>query len=296
MKTIDTRGLKAKHRLELVMQELGEQFRMQGDQWHSQNTPGLIVYIRRQNYEYQRPGMDKETGDLLTWLKRRFNWSFKQTIAYLQKRDPDPQSDEHPEPIQHKDKQPVETFQGKSSKSEFPDEEKESSESYESGVGYLNGKTYYYYLLKPIDHLQERALEIGGEKMRDYFTWKADDLWLERNQQPSRFLPVQDMDISICDECEKPIEWWWKQMPHYGYREKFTPGSVGIAWERVRVIDEPQVYAFEYEQFEETFWVCENCKRKMINYREALDLLYRSARKHEREALRNEEHEIAHQV
>ena len=294
MKKIDTRGLKAKHRLELIMQELGEQFQMEGDQWRSQTTPGLIVRPRQQTYEYQRPGMDTETGDIFSWLMSRFNWSFKQAIAYLQKREPDPAPDELPEPIRSEEKQQVKSHQGKSSKSEYQDEEKESSGLYECGVGSLDGKTYYYYLLKPIDHLQERALEIGGEKMRDYFTWKAGDLLIERDRQPSRFLPVQDMEISSCDECNKPIEWWWKQKPHYVYREKLTPGFIGTAWERVRVIDEPQVYAFEYEQFEETFCICENCKRRMINHREALDLLYRSARKREREALSKEEHrEIA---
>lgn len=279
------------------MQDLGEQFEIHGDQWHSTTTRGLIVDVLQQIYEYQRPGMDKETGDLFDWLKQRLGWSFKQVINYLKKRRPDPETEQPTETVK-RDEKPIVKHEGRSSKkSSYPDLEKESSGLYECGAGYENGQTYYLYLLKPTDTWQARALEIGGESMRDYFTWNAGDLWLERSLQPSRFVPVQDMEISICDECDKPIEWWWKKKPHYGYREKFMPGVLGTAWERVRIIDEPQVYAFEYELFGETFCVCEGCKRKMINRREALDLLYRSAQKREREALSKEEHrEIALQV
>lgn len=290
MTKIDAQALKAKHRLELVMQELGEQFEIKENQWHSVTTRGLIVDIRQQIYEYQMPGMSKETGDLYNWLMQRFDWSFAQAIRYLQKRTPDPKQDIKLEPATNNVVASAE-HQGKSSESEYPDEEKESSGLYECGVIFRNGKTYYSYLLKPIDHLQERALEIGGEKMRDYFTCKADNLWLLRDLQPSRFIPVQDMEISTCDECDKPIEWWWKQKTNYSTRQIFIPGFVGYAQERVRVIDEPQVYAFEYEQFEETFCICENCKRKMINYREALTLLYQSA--HKREALERKKQEVS---
>lgn len=278
MKKIDARVLKEKHRLELVMQEFGEQFEISSDRWRSKTTPGLVIDTRQQKYERQLPGMDKVTGDLFAWLKWRFGWSFKQTVAYLQKRNPDSKQDAQPGPIKS-DEASIAKYQSQSS--EYPDEEKESSGLYECGVGYRNGKTYFYYLLKPFDGWQERALEIGGEEMREYFTWKANDLLLERDKQPSRFLPVQDMEITICDECEKTLEWWWKQKPTYGYKETLTPGCDGVVWKQIRIIDEPQVYAFEYERHGEIFCICENCKRKKINYREALDLLYRSARKRE---------------
>ena len=297
MKTVDTRGLKAKHHLEKVMQELGEKFQANGEYWDSQTTPGLRVYLNQQAYEYQRPGMDKESGDVISWLRHRFNWSFKQTITYLKKRKPDPASDEFRRAPNREVRSLVETFQATTLLSEFSDPEKEASGLYEECVACLDGKTHHYYLLKPVDALQERALEIGGEKIRDLFTWTSKEILLEKELQPSRFIPVQDMDISTCDECGNPLEWWWKQKPHYVHQEKASPGMTGIAWEKVRVIEEPQVYAFEYELFEETFSICENCKRKMINYREAMDLLYRSARKREREALSKEEHrEIALQV
>jgi hypothetical protein len=279
MKKIDARALKAQHRLELVMQELGERFEVSGDQWHSITTRGLVVDLDQQIYEYQKPGMGKEAGDLYDWLKRRYGWSFRQVIQYLQKRESDLDLEVQPIKVESEIKPLIR--QEWKYEVEHRDNEKDESGLYDVGLVDTGEKTFFQYLLKPSDHWQERALEIGGEEMREYFTWKSWEIEIVRRGEPSRFVPVQDMDVGRCDECEQPIEWWWKQKPEYVHQEIFTPGFTGTTWNKVRVIQEPQVYAFEYEQYEETFCICENCKRKKINYREALNLLYKSARKHE---------------
>jgi hypothetical protein len=283
MKKIDARELKTKHRLEMVMQEFGERFETGGDQWHSKTTPGLIVNIHQQTYEYQQPGMDQEAGDLYDWLKRRFGWTFKMAVTYLQKRVPDPEQEPQSEPMKSDDL-PVVSHQANSySESDYPDEEKEASGLYERGFGSRDGKTYYFYLLKPLDHLQERALEMGGEKMRDYFIYPSWKLWELRELEFHSFAPIQDTWVDDCDLCEEPLKWWWKQKPSFEYQEIFTPGATGATFKKVRIFDEPQVYAFitRYPGDEEDIVICEECKRKSQAFSEALYLLYKSAYKRE---------------
>ncbi len=285
MTKIDARALKAKHRIELVMQEHGEQFEISGDRWRSKITPGLIVDIRQQIYEHQPPGIEKEPGDLYTWLMQHFGWSFQQAVRYLQNRPPDPTDAAQPTPAADATPEnkttPLQQLVWKF-ESEYPDTEKDASGLYERGI-VDDGirKPYHQYLLLPCDDLQKRALEIGGEKIRVCFTWHSWEIDSLKRSQPSQFTPVEDMEVEDCDECEKPIGWWWKQKPLYEYQESFTPGARSTAFKRTRIYDSHQVYAFKYELYEEPFFVCENCKRKMINYREALDLLYKSARRRE---------------
>lgn len=251
MKKIDAQALKGKHRLELVMQEFGERFEIRADRLHCITTPGLFVNVDQQIYEYQPPGMAMESGDLLDWLKKRFSWSFRQALRYLEKRSIDPEQEVKPGP-ETKEELPA-VHQVRSAVGEYPD------------------------LSTPADPWQEKALAIGGEEMREYFTrgkYELLSLWID---QPSRFVPVQDLDIENCSECGQAIDWWWTHPPQLEYQQVFTPGATGISFRKVRVIEEPQVYAFEYEQFGEMFCVCETCKRKKINFSQALGLLYKSA-------------------
>ena len=168
----DIRLLKAKHRLELVMQETGERFeadKAKPDQWRSMITPGLVVDIRRQSYEINKPGMDTEAGDVLTWLQSRFNWSFAMAIMYLKKRPADPKGETQPakkiNPIIRKDEDEV----------------------------------------KPLDAWQEKALLIGGERMRKYFSW--DWLSLALYVPETRIEPTHAPDETRCGRCNERINW-----------------------------------------------------------------------------------------
>jgi hypothetical protein len=142
---IDIGSLKAKHRLELVMQEAGERFEIDPadpDQWHSLTTGGLSVDIRRQRYKIEMPGMDPKSGDVIAWLKHRYAWSFSMAISFLQSRAPDPGPAPHPARVE--------------TKSQIIRAEENET--------------------KPLDHWQERALQIGGERMRSYFSYSWYDL------------------------------------------------------------------------------------------------------------------------
>ncbi len=283
MKKTDAQALKAKHRLELVMQEWGEQFDIEGDQWRSKTTPYLVVNIRLQTFQSKKPGMDEVTGDLYDWLMMRCNWTFKQALRYLQKRPFDPDPDLAPETQPQKAEERVAHLAKHEWKfeSEHPDEEKEASGLYDWGlVDRGDGKPFYQYLLNPIDQWQQRALEIAGEKVRECFTWDSWEIEALRRSQPSRFIPVIDMDVDRCNECGKELSWWWKQKPQYAHVEVPFNGEIrfGTSFKKMQIYDNQQVYAFEYEMYDETFCICEDCMRMKINYRQALSLLYKSAR------------------
>jgi len=290
MKKIDAQALKAKHRLELVMQEFGEQFDINGDQWISKTTSGLVVNVGLQIYEYQKPGMDKESGDLFDWLKMRFARTFNRAVRFLEKRPLDleqPLRDIQPEKAEAKILLLARHEWKYECKS--PDEEKDSSGLYDRGlVDRGNGRVFYQYLLRPFDRLQARALEIGGEGIRECFTWEAREIDLLRRSQPSRFVPVIDMDIEMCDQCGEMINWWWKKEPQYILSETPSHGEIrfGSSFKKIRIYDNQQVFAFEYELDEESFCICESCMRKIINNREALSLLYKSARKRDASKLK----------
>lgn len=281
-------ALKANHRIEDIMREAGEAFEIDAnnpDLWHGTITKGLTVNIRRQTYELNRPGLEVESGDLIAWLKHRNAWTFGMVIRFLQNYKPDPNK---------QGRQPTSTQPAARAKAgklkqyahyferEEPITEANEAGLYDHGVGYRDGKTYHYYKLKPCDHLQESALEFVGEEMREFFTWPADILKLEMDDQPTRFVPVQDMTIVYCDECGEPIDWFWKQKPYFDYQQAFIPGSGGYAKRGVRIYPEPEIYAFEYELWGDTYCICRECKNKKIDFRRALELLYESA--YQREA------------
>jgi hypothetical protein len=172
----DIRLLKSKHRLELVMQETGENLEVdaaKSDLWRSKNTPGLSVNVTRQLYELARPGMDTESGDVIAWLQSRYGWSFGKVITYLQKRK-----------ITKHEAAPVK----KKNKIIRKDEDK----------------------AKPLDHWQEKALEIGGERIREYFSWSWDSLVMYIPD--TRIEPVHAPSEEYCGRCGEQINWHFEKI------------------------------------------------------------------------------------
>lgn len=168
----DIQLLKSKHRLELVMQETGESFEVDSansDLWHSTIAPGLTVDIHRQRYEIKKPGADTETGDVLTWLKSRFNWSFVMAITYLKKRPSDSKRETQP---------------AKKMNRIIRNAEDE---------------------VKSLDTWQERALLIGGQRMQKYFLWSW--LSLALYMPETRIEPTHAPEITRCGQCDERITW-----------------------------------------------------------------------------------------
>jgi hypothetical protein len=178
MKTKMTKGeiraLKNKHYLEMVMQETGEVFEIDPDrpeQWRSKSTPGLIVDISRQiYYDIKQPGRD-DSGDVIGWLRRCYSWTFDQAIVYLRKRTPDPKREDPPKGSRAaKNKEKLHT----------------ASE------------------IEPVDHLQKKALQLGGEGIREYFSWNS---WEFPLREHIRIEPVIAPQITHCQHCGKRFDW-----------------------------------------------------------------------------------------
>lgn len=286
-KRIDLKVLKSKHRLELIMQEAGERFEADPnnkDIWRSIDKSGLTVDIKHQRFEISKPGIEPESGDVYAWLKQRYGWSFNQAIRYLQNRPLDPKQAQEPQsaPVKQESNHTSVNLQSSSRySSEFRDERKEQSGLFDTCVVARGESISYQYLLRPSDALQKRALELGGEEMRDCFTMNSSDLKTLRDLEPAHFIPFQDADIEVCDECESTIKWFWKEKPSFTHQEIFIPNSIAPGF---KMVETPQVYAYEYEVEGEIFYICKNCKRQKLYRREALNLLYQSALQRERQA------------
>jgi len=172
----DIRLLKSKHRLELVMQETGESFEVDAakpDLWHSTLTPGLTVDIRRQLYEIKKAALESEAGDVFKWLQRRYSWTFGMAVKFLQKRAPDP-------------KQAAQPTQKKTHVIFNTEDE-----------------------IKPLDKWQERALEIGGERIRKYFSWSFWNLVLYMPE--IRIEPTHAPEITTCPRCGERLTWHFEK-------------------------------------------------------------------------------------
>lgn len=181
---IDIGSLKAKHRLESVMEETGEQFKINAvdpDQWCSLKTLGLKVDIRRQTWQLQKPDMDIETGDVIAWLQRRYSWDFKKAITFLQGRAPDSKSGKHPAIVELN--KPV-------------------------GQGHED-------ITRSLDKWQEEALQLGGERMRSYFSWSWIDIVL--NNAEVRIEPTIAPDVATCPRCGKDIDLNFKNTQYSKY-------------------------------------------------------------------------------
>jgi hypothetical protein len=223
----DIRLLKSKHRLELVMQEAGESFEVDAkntDQWRGVVTPGLTVDIRRQMYEIKTPGADTEAGDVLTWLQSRFNWSFAMAITYLKKRAPDPKRETQPAKIEIK------------SKVIRKDEDE----------------------VKPLDSWQEKALLIGGERIRKYFSWSW--LSLAMYMPETRIEPTHAPEITHCPQCGERINWYFEKTSEpvfiYGNNcfERVHEGAIPvIAYSIKRRIDLSNLGMEDSKELKEVF-------------------------------------------
>jgi len=260
----EKKKLKENNRLELVMQESGERFEVDSKDknlWRSLVTPGLLVNIRRQSYELAMPGKEAEGGDVFTWLMWRNGWTFPQALRYLQHRPQDPNQETQSAKTEI-NIMPA-SYRAGEYISDHPDKEKEKSGLYEKCTISQGNSISYRYLLKPSDHWQERALEIGGERMRGYFYFSSEKIEDLQRVQYKRFIPIQDVRVRVCDECEEEIDL--------------------------------RVYVYLVDG-EDDFIICEKCKQDYVNFYLALGLLYTSAYKREapkRERLRLEEIESA---
>lgn len=277
----DIRILKSKHRLELVMQETGESFNVDAakpDQWHGTITHGLTVDIRRQAYEFKKPGMDIEAGDVLTWLQRRFNWSFAMAINYLKKRPADPKRETQPAKVKsYKQKQ----FQQSDylTVSNIYTNPETGAQSY---------STSYNYLI--MDDLQKRALNLWHDAVK-YFDKSSDEVWNKLIDYPSRFKTVIDFSISKCANCETPFN--WKEWGAIAYaEEKAEYVEVYLTGDHDH-IDIGAELSVDELLIDQNFVICEKCLREIYAPRyAALKLVYRSACRR-KEALENEQRRYA---
>jgi hypothetical protein len=171
----EIRALKLKHRLELViMQETGEDFEIDSkhpDQWHSKGTPGLTVDISRQIFDDRSQGK-ANSGDVIAWLRDYYSWTFEQAIRYLRNRPADPKREDLPKATKGR---------------------KNKNTSLAAGE------------VKPLDHWQEKALQLGGERIRKYFAWSSWDFILSNEE--IRIDPVIAPDITHCQHCNKRFDW-----------------------------------------------------------------------------------------
>lgn len=270
--------LKQKHRIENVMLEAGETFEADpknSDLWRSVSTPGLVVDIRRQSWEIELPGMDKVTGDLIEWIKRRYSWSFGQALKFLEKRPADPREKQKPP---------------QTAKVEDP-----------ARVQTINDE------VRPLDDLQQEALALAGERIRPFFGWS---FWKLSLYLPYvQITPVWIPKITHCDQCEKLLDWTGKagaaQMridSQHGYKLQYM-GEIPIVAYAIKhkikledisrlkgddkiteaincLVDEIENVYVE----DEDGIVCPACAWREYNFQAALSLVERSARKREFEA------------
>lgn len=281
----DIRLLKSKHRLELVMKETGETFEVDAehpDHWHSRITPGLTVDIRRQLYEIKKPGMDTETGDVLTWLQFRRTWKFAMAIRFLQSRPPDP--------IQ--EAQPVKAKKTKQPQPQQSDYVVTSNEYVNPETGERSRAFNYRYDL--MDKDQQAALDLcpGNEDwVIKHFNKSSRDMWYVMNEYPHRFKPVIDFQIEKCAQCETRFN--WQDVRTVAFAQETQRWVNVIAENGDQTVEvEGQITADDLpvdELFiDDNFVICEKCRaQKYVRY-QALVLVRRSARKRE-EAIAQEQ-------
>lgn len=287
----DIRALKDKHRLEMVMQEAGEKFKVDPNDKNilrSTSTPGLTIDLYRQSYEIKQAARAEE-GDVITWLQRRYSWSFGMAVKFLQSRPADP-----------KRQDPPRSKEEKKSKSDPIIEDDE----------------------KPLDRWQERALEIGGERIRKYFSWSFWNLVLYMPE--IRIEPTHAPEITSCQRCGERLTWHFEKQTHvisidgnaaykrehtgplpviaYSIKQRLKVSDLGIegSQELKSVFDEAQVNTDLQKKIilliadsfdgllteigacfveEEDGVVCAKCAWKEYDFQIALDLCKTSAQK-----------------
>jgi hypothetical protein len=271
--------LKKKHRLERVMQEAGEAFEADpknSELWQSTITPGLVVDLRRQSWEINAPGMDKKTGDVIDWLKLRYSWNFGQIIKYLSRRPRDPKRKDPPQAAKQEHVPQI------------------------VNVGDD---------LQPVDDLQRRALNLAGDRIKDYFSWPFWKLVLYLRSVRIEAMQAPDFFHTHCDRCEELLNWEGEAKKHleripvqFDYSLQYVGELPIIAYaikHRVRledvgrlkgndaiteainqIVDELENVYVE----EEDGIVCRSCAWREYNFQNALVLVMRSAARREHEA------------
>lgn len=267
MNKSDIRTLKDKHRLELVMQEAGERFEadpQNADILKSVVTPGLIVNVRMQTYELGRPGLRNESGDVISWLRSRYSWTFATALKFLQNRPPDPI---HAQITKvRKKRKPI----------EHPHSEYVTiSNTYTDPV--TGSQSYAInYNESIMDDLQKRAFDLWRDAYK-HFDKGSDELWDKLQSHPRRFKPVIDFEIEKCARCETLFDW--------------EAGAIAYAKEEaefITIYGESEDGKIEVTgQLTETdelfidcdFVICESCMRTYLKQYRALRLVYRSAKR-----------------
>ena len=182
----DTKALKKTHRLELVMQETGEEFEVGLKEWRCLTVRDLVVDIQRQTYRIEHPGLPVEEGDVIAWLQFRYGWSFKMALTYLEKRKPDGPR--------------------------LKVEEKANVKEREKTGGYIpqNSGT--------LDLWQKKAIELDGEGIRIYFSEQHSSYELIQllGAQTARFTELIASDVDECEECGK--EFYWEDQSERAYQ------------------------------------------------------------------------------
>ena len=233
----EIRALKSKHRLELVMQETGESFTVDSsdtNQWRSIRTPGLVVDITRQSYKISKPGMDPEAGDVIAWLQSRYNWTFNQAIKYLEARAPDPDLRAlHPAEVESQ-----------------------------------NQQIYHAEDKQPLDRWQKKALKIGGDEVRKYFSNTWYEIFQLMGNLPTQFMPIIAIDIDECSECGDHFNWEDPKTTAYLFQGSDFNGEDMPLDERNKFILDIYIEGV----------ICESCKRKKISFYQALSYCGHSAR------------------
>lgn len=276
MTTKEIKDLKARHRLELVMQEAGERFEADANNPDIlRGAAGLVVNTRMQTYEITRPGENVESGDVIEWLKSRYSWSFAMVLKYLRKRTPDPIQAEQPKAEKKQRSVPTYTQSDYAVISNYYINPITGEESY--------GMDFNYSIM---DDLQKRALDLWHDAYK-YFDKSSDEVWDKVSNYPSRFKPVIDFSIDKCANCETPFT--WKEYGAIAYaeeREEFI--TVCGESEDGKEFSGQLVEADELF-IDQDFIICEKCLRSIYApHYKALRLVYRSARRREKAA--EEEH------
>jgi hypothetical protein len=251
----DIRLLKSKHRLELVMQETGENLEVdaaKSDLWRSKNTPGLSVNVTRQLYELARPGMDTESGDVIAWLQSRYGWSFRKAKTYLENR----------KTTNHEAALVV-----KVAKAEKNTKAKNKSNDYNYGG---------------MDAWQEAALETAGAWVTKYFDKTSDEIWQTLIKMPNRFKQVCDFRIEKCAHCETPFN--WQVFGTFAFAQEESE-EIDIYFESDNEDLDLYVYIDEKVFIDVDFVICEKCARGFYAKRyRGLRLAFRSAIRREKAA------------
>lgn len=175
----EIQSIKGKHRLELVMADTGEKFSPGIDrQAKSLTTPGLMVDLDRQIWRIAIPGQDEKSGDVFDWLTKRYGWSFRMALRYLENRAPD-----FVNVVSGDDHRGV----SKASKADFSKGLQEEA---------------------PLaDKWQEKAVSLWGNEIRVFFSKSSFEILNILSSQPARFFSLVDMAIDECAECGKEIDW-----------------------------------------------------------------------------------------